>query len=122
MPALARALTLQTANIPSEHPLAPRLHKKIKSILAMIDERLSKSEWLAGNDFTAADIMNMFALTGFREFYQYDTSDFPNILRYLEHVTSRDAYRRAMAKGDPDIEIETMIKGPPPPIFKALRQ
>jgi len=32
-----------------------------------------------------------------------DLSPYPNILAYLQRVGARDAYQRAMKKGDPDL-------------------
>ena len=63
----------------------------------------------------------MFSLTGMREFFQLDLSKYQNILAYLQRVKGREGYQKAMAKGDPDINVEDLVQGPPPPKFKALR-
>ncbi|KAI8952014.1 putative glutathione S-transferase [Xylaria longipes] len=85
--------------------------------LRFMDSHLARSgkPWLAGDRFTAADIMNVFPLTTMRAFSGLDLSDYPNILAYLGRCTQRDGYKRARAKGDPDLEL--MVDGPPPAQF-----
>lgn len=70
-------------------------------VLKFIDDRLSKVPWLAGEEFTAADIMSVFSLTTMRVFAPTDLSAYPNILKYLERVGERPAYKRSMDKADP---------------------
>jgi glutathione S-transferase len=72
-------------------------------VLAFIDSRLSNVPWLAGQEFTAADIMSVFSLTTMRVFAPTDLAPYPNILKYLERVGERPAYKRSMAKADPGI-------------------
>jgi glutathione S-transferase len=47
--------------------------------------------------------MMLFLLTTMRYFAQRDLGPYPNIRAYLQRVSARPAYRRAMAKGDPDL-------------------
>ena len=68
--------------------------------LAMVDKRLGEVEYLAG-EFTAADVMTVFSLTTMRYFMPLDLKPYPNILAYLQRVSRREGYRRAMQKGDP---------------------
>lgn len=93
---------------------------KRDQILAHIDHRLSEVPWLAGQDFTAADIMTVFTLTVMRCFYQYDLGPYANILEYLKRVSQREAYQRAMKKGDPDLDIQQLIGASPPPLQKGI--
>jgi len=65
-----------------------------------MDERLGKVPWLAGEEFTAADIMSVFSLTTMRTFAPIELGAYPNILKWLGRVGEREAYRRAMEKGD----------------------
>jgi glutathione S-transferase len=57
--------------------------------------------YLAGHEFTTADIMTVFSLTTMRLFLPFDLAPYPGILAYLQRIAQRDAYRRAMQKGDP---------------------
>jgi len=67
----------------------------------LVEARLGQAPWFAGQDFTAADIMTVFALTTMRVFAPRDLGPYPNIRAYLKRVGERPAYQRAMAKGDP---------------------
>jgi glutathione S-transferase len=49
--------------------------------------------------------MTVFSLTTMRYFMPYDFAGLPGIRGYLGRIGSRDAYRRAMAKGDPGMEL-----------------
>ncbi len=67
----------------------------------LVEQRLGESPYLAGKEFTAADIINVFALSTARAFAGRDLADYPNIRAYLKRIGERPAYQRAMAKGDP---------------------
>ncbi len=71
--------------------------------LRLSKARLGEAEYLAGAEFTAADIMSVFSLTTMRLFQPIDLGPYPNIRAYLQRMGARPAYRRAMAKGDPDL-------------------
>lgn len=85
---------------------------KIKVALKTLDDRLAKNEWLAGKEMTAADIMVVFSLTTMRYFCPYSLAGFDNILAYLQRISKREAYQRAMKKSDPDM---TLVLGADPP-------
>jgi glutathione S-transferase len=70
----------------------------------MVEERLSSTPYLAGDQFTAADIMMLFPLTTMRMFAPRDLGPYPNIRAYLQRIGERSAYRRALSKGDPDLQ------------------
>jgi glutathione S-transferase len=70
---------------------------------AMVENRLGQAPYFAGDTFTAADIIMLFPLTTMRLFVPRDISGMPNLLGYLKRIGERPAYRRAMAKGDPDL-------------------
>ena len=70
---------------------------------AMLEERLGAVSWLAGNDFTAADIMIAFPLTTMRLFAPRDLAPYPKIIAYLARLAARPAFQRAMEKADPGL-------------------
>ncbi|KAK3723286.1 hypothetical protein LTR37_002009 [Vermiconidia calcicola] len=121
-PAFGRAMVLQFAGVDSNNNRFVASQNKIDQCLSFINQRLKDSTWLAGDEFTAADIMTVFTFTGMREFYQQDLSQYEAILAYLQRVLKREGYRRAMGKGDPDVDVETLVKGPPPPVFKGFAE
>jgi len=84
--------------------------------LKYFDSRLANNTYLAGDEFTAADVMSVWCMTTMRKFEPIDLTDYPGIQRWLKTCTERPAYRTAMKKGDPDLVIEEQIsaKGPAP--------
>lgn len=67
----------------------------------LVEARLGEAPYLAGDEFTAADIIMGFPLTTMRAFASRDLGSLPNIRAYLKRIGERPAYQRAMAKGDP---------------------
>ena len=70
----------------------------------LTEARLGEVPYLAGQDFTAADIIMVFNLTTMRAFAPRDLSPYPNTLAYLQRIGARPAYQQAMAKADPQME------------------
>lgn len=70
---------------------------------ALVEQRLGNAPYLAGQEFTAADIIMFFPLTTMRAFTPRDLGQFPNLRKYLKLVGERPAYKRAMAAGDPSM-------------------
>ncbi len=100
-PGMGRCMILKRLNLPDDHPMQVAMHSRLARALNLINARLTEGPWLAGNTFTAADIMTVFSLTTMRLFYPADLTPYPAILTYLSRVGERPAYRRAMEKGDP---------------------
>lgn len=67
----------------------------------LIENRLSASPYLAGGEFTAADLINFFALTTLRVFASRDFTASPHTRAYIKKIAQRPAYQRAMQKADP---------------------
>jgi glutathione S-transferase len=103
MPAIVRLLFINRLALPTDNPVQSALQGRLDRALALIDERLRSAPHLAGSEFTAADIMNVFALSTMRLFQPLDLAPYPGIRRYLQHIGQRPAYQRAMAKSDPDL-------------------
>ena len=70
-------------------------------IIDMYETHLATNDYLAGAQFTAADIMNLFPFTRGQAFMPFDLSKRPAISRWIERLTARPAYQRAMAKAEP---------------------
>ena len=88
----------------SNDPIQRFTQKRLDRNFAAMEEQLGKYPYLAGDEFTAADCISVFSLTTLRLFVPYGIEKFPNIVRYLERIGQREGYRRAMEKGDPDME------------------
>jgi glutathione S-transferase len=102
-PAMGRLMVVSRAKLPAGHPVLTSVHDRLDRILALVEARLGAAIYLAGSEFSAADIMNVFSLTTMRLFQPVDLAPYPNIRAYLQRIGERPAYRRAMAKGDPDL-------------------
>lgn len=104
-PAVMRLMISGRFSPPEDHPALLLGQQRMQRILKMMDKRLGAVPYLAGAQFTAADIMTVFSLTTMRHFFPYDLSPYPDILEYLKRIGERPAYRRAMEKGDPEMEL-----------------
>ena len=77
------------------------LQARLSRALDFLNRRLGEADYLAGSELTAADIMIVFSLTTMRTFTSYVLTPYPHILAYLGRIGAREAYQRAMRKGDP---------------------
>ncbi len=102
-PVMGRSMIVSRCGLAADHPLPVSVQGRRDKVLALIEARLADNAYLAGKDFTAADIMSVFSLTTMRLFHDFDLAPYPNILAYLQRIGARPAYQRAMAKGDPDL-------------------
>ena len=98
-----RLMLATRAKLPADHPVHVSAKERLDRVMVHLEARLAKVPYLAGREFTAADIMSVFSLTTMRMFQAIDLKPYPNILAYLQRIGERPAYRRAMAKGDPDL-------------------
>ncbi len=103
-PAVMRLMISGRFSPPEDHPALKLGQGRMQRILGHLETRLSKVPYLAGDSFTAADIMTVFSLTTMRYFQPYDLSGYPCILQYLVRIGARPAYQRAMLKGDPGMK------------------
>ena len=63
------------------------------------EAELGKSEWFAGKDFSAADIMMSFPVEAGGSRAPYD--DKPRLRAFLKTIHARPAYQRALERGGP---------------------
>lgn len=96
-----------------------RVEERMVKIFKHINERLTENRWLAGDEFTAADIMSVFSFTTMRKFVSFSLAGYDGILSWLQRCADRPAYQRAMQKGDP--ELDSCLQAESPPIFEAMR-
>ena len=102
-PATGRNMILGRLNLPDDNAVLRAMKGRLDLALGLVEARLGEADYLAGRDLTTADIMIVFTLTTMRLFLPFDLTPYPNIRAYLARVGQRDAYRRAMKKGDPDM-------------------
>ncbi len=100
-PNMGRNMVMNRLDLPPDNPVLLAMKGRLGLVLDLIERRLGEADYFAGREFTAADIIMVFSLTTMRAFMPLDLAPYPNILRYLQRIGTREAYRRAMQKGDP---------------------
>jgi glutathione S-transferase len=81
------------------------LGSRLDRAYAHLESRLGEKPYLAGDAFTAADIMTLFPLSTMRVFAPRDLKPYPNVRAYLKRIGDRPAFQRAMAKADPGFKV-----------------
>lgn len=111
-PLLMKLVAARIANAPMPffaRPIAKRIAGTLRSSfidpqlklhLDFLEGELGKSEWFAGNDFTAADIQMSFPIEVAAARGGLN-GDRPKLMAYLSRIHARPAYRRALEKGGP---------------------
>lgn len=83
---------------PEKLPLAiERFHGEANRLLQLLDRILQSDEYVAGNEYTIADIAH-FGWMWRRAFANVDFDATPNVARWYETVSRRDATIAAIAK------------------------
>lgn len=93
--------------------LAERLYR-------LLDERLAHREWLAGDDYSIADIAT-FPWGEYLDRHGLDKNDYPALLRWRERIAARPAVIRAkqrMADAFTEISTETIQSATPADLDK----
>ena len=102
---MGRVMLLSRLNLPDDNPMLLMMRGRLDRAFAAVEARCGEADYLAGSTLTTADIMTVFSLTTMRYFQPYDLAPFPHIRAYLARIGARPAYQRAMAKGDPGMEL-----------------
>jgi glutathione S-transferase len=95
-PALLRPLVRKVSN----QALTSLVNPLLKQHMAFWETELEKSQWFAGNEFTAADIQMSFPLEGGAARGGLDQGH-PKAMAFLDRIHARPAYVRAIEKGGP---------------------
>jgi glutathione S-transferase len=102
---LHRTLVARRLEPSPDHRVSIDLQARLERALGFIERRLGEAQYFAGSELTAADVMMVFSLTTMRSFTPYDLKPYPQILHYLRRIGGREAYQRAMRKGDPGMAL-----------------
>ena len=111
---VSKVLMMRLAQVPADNQIMGAMVSRREHAIGMVNDRLRNNEWLAGKEFTAADIMTVVSLTTMRLFMPYGLESYPNVLEYLKRVAARPGYKRAMEKGDPGLEPVIGAEAPKP--------
>ncbi|WP_025599318.1 glutathione S-transferase [Burkholderia sp. WSM2230] len=71
---------------------------QLKLHLGYIEKELGKSQWFAGDEFTAADVQMSFPLEAATARSGLD-SQLPAVTAFLQRIHARPAYKRALERG-----------------------
>ena len=82
----------------------------------MLEIRLSKADWLAGDKYTIADMAN-YAWTRAGSFLDIDMSAFPGMERWLKRIGEREAVVRANKVPEGKLSDEKMAE-----MFKSMKE
>jgi glutathione S-transferase len=96
MPFFAKPIARAIAKRGRESFVAPQL----AAHLAFMESALSKSEWFAGGELTAADIQMSFPVEAAAARAGLDAR-FPKLSGFLARIHARPAYQRALERGGP---------------------
>jgi glutathione S-transferase len=102
---MGRSMILGRLKLATDDPVLLAARGRLDNAFNLVEARTGEADYFAGKQFTAADIMMGFSLTTMRYFLPYDLTRHPNIRGYLQRIGSREAYRRAMDKGDPGMAL-----------------
>ncbi len=85
------------------NPAAAFVEDRSRRGWAMVEKRLAETPFFGGRNLTTADIMMVYCLTTSRAFRGTSIDPYPNLKGYLRRIGERAAYRRAIAKAEPDM-------------------
>jgi glutathione S-transferase len=102
---MGRNMILNRLNLAADNPMLVATRARLDRSFDLVNARVREVAYLAGDEFTSADIMIGFSLTTMRYFLPYDFGRCPGITDYLGRIAARPAYRRAMEKGDPGMAL-----------------
>jgi glutathione S-transferase len=101
---------IETSKMPFfAKPIARGISQKVKKVMVepnlrrhldYMESELTKSEWFAGSEFSAADIQMSFPVEASAQRAGLDASR-PKLMTFLKKIHARPAYRKALERGGP---------------------
>jgi len=78
--------------------------RRTEGLFKQMNDHLGNDSYLAGSDFTLADVMSGFAVTTLPALGGRTFEDLPNIQRYAQRLRQRPAWQKAMAIAGPEAQ------------------
>lgn len=94
-------LALGTQAGPDAERIGKAIKRREERYYHYLDQRLGVSPYLAGPEFTCADVMVTFNLTTLSLFGGRTIDDLPHVKSYVQRIGERPAYKKAMAIAGP---------------------
>lgn len=79
-------------------------HRRTEGLFKQMNDHLAKHTYLAGEEFTLADLMSGFSVTTMPQLGARTLDDLPNIQRYAQRLMQRPAWKKAMAIAGPQAQ------------------
>ena len=95
------ALSDVQAGSPNSDRMRTLVARREDAYYRLLDQRLGASPFLAGPEFTCADIMVMFNVASLPLFGGRSCDDLPHVVAYAERIGQRPAYQKAMSIAGP---------------------
>jgi glutathione S-transferase len=89
------------AHGPEAERIRGLIERRPEGYYRYLEQRLATVPYLAGTEFSCADIMVMFNLTSLPLFGGRQIDDLPNVVAYVQRLSARPAYKKAMAIAGP---------------------
>jgi glutathione S-transferase len=97
--------TFSIKQIAKDSPGVQAGEARAERMFRFIEQELGKRNYMAGNDFTAADIMMEYCFGFVENFAKQSLEGSPNTIAWLKRVRSRPAYQRKMEVAAPKVKI-----------------
>jgi glutathione S-transferase len=100
LPRRAPALLKPLVKSIAAKALTSFVEPQLKTHVGFWEDELGRSEWFAGDQFTAADIMMSFPVEAGAD-RAFDAETRPRLKAFLARIHARPAYQRALERGGP---------------------
>jgi len=104
---LARNALKAKAPGPDTDRMSRLIERRQDGYYRYLEQRLGTVPYLAGDEFSCADIMVMFNLTSLPLFGGREISDLPRTMAYVDRLAARPAYKKAMTIAGPTAQPPT---------------
>ncbi len=84
-------------NFPEFQPGFDRFNTESQRLVGMMDQALSKSPFLGGDEFSIADIMHIGWIDRAPAYFGFDLSTFPSVVEWHARVMRRDGVKRGFS-------------------------
>lgn len=97
-PMLGQVNHFRLVQRPGSHPYAEaRYVAAAERLYRLIDERLAERDWLAGGDYSIADMATQ-PWAHYLESHGFDSAAFPHLVEWRARIAARPATQRALAR------------------------
>lgn len=100
LPRRAPALLKPIVNGVAKKAITSFVDPQLRTHVGFWEDELGRSEWFAGDQFTAADIMMSFPVEAGAD-RAFDAETKPRLKAFLNRIHARPAYQRALERGGP---------------------